>query len=117
MKDSAGNDIKIPKYKELRCTFVEKVKDKSAVIEGEIEISSSNPKRILTREPIAAQTQFHDISYRAYGDIEALDIEQRRLLNDGEVPFPDDYSIIQGTGQALKNSIAEVIYNNRSFLK
>lgn len=117
MKDTAGNDIKIPKYKDLRCTLIEKIKEKSVMLKGEIEFSATNPDRIIAREPIAAKTQFQDISYRAIGDLEALDIEKRNQLQDKEIPFPDDISMIYNTSEALKNSILDVINNGRKYIK
>lgn len=117
MKDSLGNDIKVPKYKDLKCTVIEKIKEKSAILKGEIEFSSSNPKQIIAREPIAAKSQFQDISFRAVGDIEVLNPEQRNQLLDREVPFPEDLSMIYNTAEAFKNSISDVVKHNKSYIK
>ena len=40
MKDTAGNDIKIPKYKELSCTVIEKVQQKTVTLKGEVEVAA-----------------------------------------------------------------------------
>ncbi len=113
MKDTAGNDIKIPKYKELSCSVIEKIQEKTVNLKGEIEVISSNPKRVIKKEPIAATTVFRHSSARAIGDIEALSPEDKKLIEVDEVPFPDDITMIYDTSEALKKSISDVIRHNR----
>lgn len=113
MKDSVGNDIKVKKYKDLTCTVVERLQQKSVNIKGEIEILSTKPKRIIKKDPIAASTHFEHLSARAIGDIEALDRETRKLVETGPLPFPDDFTMIYDCSEALRNSIRDVIRHNR----
>jgi hypothetical protein len=117
MKDSVGNDIKVKKYKELTCTVIERLQEKSVGIKGEIEIISLNPKRILKKDPIAASTHFEHLSARAVGDIEALNQATRRLIEVGPLPFPDDFTMIYDCSEALKNSIRDVITHNKYYIK
>ena len=117
MKDTAGNDIKIPKYKELSCTVIEKVQQKSVTLKGEIEVMSENPKRLISKDPIAATTEFLHKSARAVGDIEALDEETKKTVSVQEIPFPDDITMIYDTSEALKKAIADVIRNKRNYIR
>ena len=117
MKDTAGNDIKIPKYKELSCTVIEKTQTKSVTLKGEVELISSNPKRVISKDPISATTQFQHKSARAVGDIEALDPETKKEVQVKEVPFPDDMTMIYDTSEALKQAITDVIHKNRQFIR
>ncbi len=113
MKDSLGNDIKVKKYKDLTCTIIERIQEKSVTIKGEIEIISTNPARLITKEPVAASTYFDHVSARAVGDIEALKPETRKLLEIEPLPFPDDFAMVYDCSEALKNSIRDVIIHNR----
>ncbi len=113
MKDSLGNDIKVKKYKDLVCTIIERLQEKSVNIKGEIEIISTNPSRLIATEPVAASTYFEHLSARAVGDLEALKPETRRLLENEPLPFPDDNAMIYDCSEALKNSIRDVIIHNR----
>jgi hypothetical protein len=113
MKDSLGNDIKVKKFKDLTCTIIERLQEKSVTIKGEIEIISTNPSRLITKEPIAASTYFEHLTARAVGDIEALKPETRKLLENEPLPFPDDLAMIFDCSEALKNSIRDVIIHNR----
>ena len=58
MKDTAGNDIKIKKYKEIQCTVIESHQNKDCNINGEIEFISTNPQSLLKKQPIAAEHSF-----------------------------------------------------------
>jgi len=117
MKDTAGNDIKIPKYKELTCTVIEKIQTKSVTLKGEIEVISANPKRLISKDPISATTQFQHTSARAVGDIEALDEETKKAVSVEEIPFPDDISMIYDTSEGLKQAITDVIRNKRQYIR
>jgi len=117
MKDTAGNDIKITKYKELSCTVIEKIQNKSVTLKGEIEVISSNPKRLISKDPISATTQFQHTSARAVGDIEALDKETQKAVGVEEIPFPDDIAMIYDTSEALKQAISDVIRNKRQYIR
>lgn len=117
MKDSLGNDIKVKKYKDLTCTIIERLQEKSVNIKGEIEIISANPSRLISKEPVAASTYFEHLTARAVGDIEALKPETRRLLENEPIPFPDDFAMIFDCSEALKNSIRDVIIHNRYKIK
>ncbi|UCH15382.1 MAG: hypothetical protein JSV22_05300, partial [Bacteroidales bacterium] len=100
MKDSLGNDIKVKKYKDLTCTIIERLQEKSVNIKGEIEIVSTNPRRLISKEPVAASTYFEHLTARAVGDIEALKPETRKLLENEPVPFPDDFAMIYDCSEA-----------------
>lgn len=77
MKDSAGNDIKLKKYKEIQCTVVESHQVKDCNITGEIEFNATNPQLLLKKQPVAAGTHFEHVSARAIGDLNALSPEKK----------------------------------------
>jgi len=117
MKDTAGNDIKIKKYKEIQCTFIETHQQKDCNITGEIEFIAANPQSLLKKQPIAAGTHFEHVSARAIGDLNALSPEKRKLLDIKRVPFPDDVQMMIDCTQALKKSIHEAIQYNRGIIR
>ena len=78
---------------------------------------SAMPKRIITKDPVAASTYFEHLSARAIGDIEALDRETLRLIEVEPLPFPDDFEMINNCSEALKNSIRDVIRHNSYHIK
>jgi len=116
MKDTAGNDIKIPKYKTLLCTLIETEQHKSVRIEGNVEFLSNDPKKLLKKEPVGAENVFHHRSARAVGDVDALDDEAKKLIKSEYIPFPTDMEMIFNTTETLKPAIQEALYRNRHII-
>ncbi len=117
MRDSLGNDIKLKKYKDIQCTVIEKHQEKTAQIQGEIEFQSMNPRKLIKKEPIGANTHFEHISGKAVGDMEALTPDSKKLVDLEPVPFPDDAMMISDCTEALKNAISDVIRKNRNYIQ
>ena len=116
MKDTAGNDIKLPKYKTLQCTMIETHQFKSVRIDGNVEILSNNPKKLIRKEPIGAEHIFDHASARAVGDIDALDEEALSMIERETIPFPTDFEMIYNCTETLKPAIRQGIYRNRQFI-
>lgn len=116
MKDTAGNDIKVPKYKNLSCTVIETQQNKTVRIEGNVEFMSNNPRKLLKKEPIGAENVFDHHSARAVGDIEALDDQSKELVKSEYIPFPTDMQMIFNTAQTLKPAIQDALYKNRRYI-
>ncbi len=117
MKDSLGNDIRIPRYKTLTCTVIETEQYKSAVVRGEMEFHSLNPKALLKRLPVSAENIFEHVSARAVGDPEALDPTVRRRVQTDFIPFPNDMEMIISTTETLKPAIQEALLRNRHLVQ
>jgi hypothetical protein len=117
MKDTAGNDIKIIRYKTLQCTLIETTQRKAAYIKGEVEIVELQPKqKLLIKEPIGAENVFTNSSARAIGDDGALDDDARVKIKNQFIPYPNDIQMIFHTAETLKPAIRNAIYNNRRYI-
>jgi len=116
MKDTLGNDIKITKYKSLSCTVIETAQHKAAHIEGMVEIYSTNPEKLLRKDPIAADSYFKHFSARAGGDIDALTPESKEKVKAEPVPFPSDGEMIMKSSQALQIAIRGILRKDRNFI-
>ncbi len=116
-KDSLGNDIKIPRYKNLVCMVIETKQLKTVAIEGDIEIYSERPSRLLKREPVGAATKFEHVSARAIGDLAALDEETRKAVEVKPLPFPSDPEMVFRTSDVFRAAIANALRKNRQFIR
>ncbi|MGB4292822.1 MAG: hypothetical protein WBJ37_08060 [Bacteroidales bacterium] len=116
MKDSLGNDIKMPKYKTVQCALIETIQRKSCRIEGDVEILQLNPSRVLKKDPIGAQSDFEHVSARALGDLQALSPQQLERTKSQPVPFPSDIDMVIRCSESLKMAIRGAIMNNRRFI-
>jgi hypothetical protein len=116
MKDTLGNDIRVKKYKTLQCALVSTLQTKSCRIDGDIEIIQMNPKNLLKKDPMGAQSDFNYVSARAIGDIEALSPSQLERTKVKAVPFPSDIEMAIRCSEALKQAIRGSIQSNRRLI-
>ncbi|MBE0660879.1 MAG: hypothetical protein IH597_00280 [Bacteroidales bacterium] len=117
VKDSLGNDVKSPKFKDISCAVIETLQRKHCTIEGDVEFISENPRRLLKKEPVGASSTFEHLSARAIGDMEALTEETRKTVNTKPLPFPSDQEMVFRTTEIMRDVIAEVIHANRNLIK
>lgn len=118
MKDTAGNDIKIPKYKELTCTVVERQQTKSVTVEAQLEYMELHPtRRVMKLVPVSATSVFDHVSARALGDKEALTEEDLQLIEQKAIAFPDDISMIYDCTESLRKAITDAMHDNRNLIR
>jgi hypothetical protein len=117
MRDTAGNDIKIPRYKTLQCTLIETYQKKSVTIKAQVEIIELQPvEKLVVKEPIGAENVFEHTSARAVGDVEALDAAGKQKIKNEYIPFPSDAEMIMRTSETLKPAIQTALSNNRRYI-
>ncbi len=117
MKDTAGNDIKLQKFKEITCTMIETRQFKSVEIKGEVEILSMEPERLIQKEPFGAANQFEHFSARSIGDEGALTEEALKMTQQEKIPFPTDVDMVMMCTETIKPAIRNAIYANRQYIK
>ncbi len=117
MKDTAGNDIKLQKFKDITCTLIETQQFKSVEIKGEVEIYSMDPERLMKKEPFGASNQFEHSSARAVGDLGALTEEALTKSQQEKIPFPTDVEMVMTCTETIKPAIRNSIYANRQYIK
>jgi hypothetical protein len=117
MKDTAGNDIKLQKFKEITCTLIETRQFKSVEIRGVVEIMSLNPQRLIQQEPFGASNQFEHYSARSIGDEGALTEEALLMTQQEKLPFPTDVDMVLMCTETIKPAIRNAIYVNRQYIK
>jgi hypothetical protein len=112
-KDTAGNDIKVVKYKTISCTLTKKEQRKHCIIKINIETQDNNTRRILSTIPEQATYNFYYYSSFANGDLNALDEETRNTLGRSPIAFPNDMEMINSCTLELKPKIENIIKYNR----
>jgi hypothetical protein len=117
MEDTAGNDIKVQKFKDITCTLIETQQFKSVEIRGEVEIFSMNPDRLMQKEPFGASNQFEHSSARSIGDEGALTEEALLKTQQEKIPFPSDVDMVMMCTETIKPAIRNAIYANRQYIK
>ncbi len=106
-KDSLGNDIKLPVYRNI-IAKVRKVKQqKVATLFGEILISDHQHHRVTI--PLQSKIVFEHKGAAFKGDSRALTPESRKWIDQGLLPFPDDgtmfYDAVVNFGELAKRKL------------
>lgn len=117
MKDTAGNDIKMQKFKDITCTLIETQQFKSVEIRGEVEMLSMEPQMLMHKEPFGAANQFEHSSARSVGDEGALTDEALKKTQQEKIPFPSDVEMVMMCTETVKPAIRNAIYANRQLIK
>jgi hypothetical protein len=117
MKDTAGNDIKLEKFKEITCTLIETRQFKTVEIKGEVEIHSLKPERLIQQEPFGAGNQFEHHSARSIGDEGALTEEAFLMTQQEKIPFPTDVEMVLMCTETIKPAIRNARYANRQYIQ
>lgn len=116
-KDSLGNDIKVQRFKTLTCVLVETHQLKTISLQGDLEVFTHYPRRLLKREPLGSASRFDHRWGRAIGDRAALDENALKLVDVKPLPFPNDVEMILITSEGLRRAINEAIRRNKSFIR
>lgn len=117
MKDSAGNDIKIPIIKIITCKMVITKQRKSAIIKGTLDYINNRSGQLIKTDPVVAETFFENDAAAPYGDLNALSSASRKLLNTGHfIPFPSNPDMIMQAAMRLKDMTKSIIWNNKNIV-
>lgn len=117
VKDSEGNDVKIPKKRTISCTIIESHQFKAAKLEGNVELVQNDPRKVIKQVPIGAESIFEHISARTVGDVDALSDESKELLKNKSIPFPRDLDLIIDGTETLKIAIRNGVADLRRLIK
>ena len=116
-KDTAGNDLKLPKMKTISCKVTERYQNKKAIIAGTLDYIDNRTGQIIKTDPITAENFFeHRSGGNAIGDLNALKPEHAALVGKQPVPFPTNFAMLLTAGQTLKGMVKTIIWSNKSLL-
>lgn len=116
MKDTLGNDIKVPRTKMLVCYITETQMNKSAVVAGTLDFYNNRTGQLIKTRPVSSEFVFNYRFAAANGDFRALKKETRQIVGLKPVPFPTDLQIIFDTNEDLKSKTKSIIADNRKIL-
>ncbi|HQI46538.1 MAG TPA: hypothetical protein PLC59_10825, partial [Bacteroidales bacterium] len=113
VKDSLGNDIKIPKYTTISCAVIETQQRKSAVVSGTLNMVNTETNQLVKTDPVTAQTFFENSYVVINGNIKALTEESKKKLKNKPLPFPSDPALVLQTAEILKNAVKDIMVRNK----
>jgi len=112
MKDSLGNDIKVPKKIFVTANVLEVYQHKVASVSGRVEFLERQTGNILGTENITADAIFENYASTFRGDKRALSEETKRRIGNSPMPFPPDEVLLMQAAGMLKPVIKQKIASN-----
>ncbi|MEM6719002.1 MAG: hypothetical protein AAF611_06800 [Bacteroidota bacterium] len=113
LKDSLGNDIKVDKFKTIRCELYEFTQFKAAKVDGQVRYVNYRTQQLIQAFPISTEFIFEHQYADFDGDRRALGDEFSNLLNVRAVPFPSNEQMIYDSGEDIKARLKAILTRNR----
>lgn len=116
MKDSLGNDIKIPKFKVISCDVVESLQLKDATMKGRLGFYDNISGQHIKSLPVAADAHFEHMAVAAFGNRHALKPETKKRIGNEPIPFPDDFGMLMLCADIMKDEARRKVSAYRGLL-
>lgn len=116
LKDTLGNDVKIPKKVLIKARIFEIFKQKEARVAGVLEFYDNHAKEVVRRENIAADAIFENYASTFQGDRRALSPDSKKRIGNRPLPFPADVDLLLDAADLLKPAIKNKIESARVIL-
>ncbi|MEM9141491.1 MAG: hypothetical protein AAGA86_00800 [Bacteroidota bacterium] len=113
VKDSLGNQIKIDKFRTVRCNFYQFTQFKTAQVAGMVYFTDSASKQRLNSYPLSSEFVFEHIYANYDGDRRALENDLIALLDLAAVPFPTNAQMVYDAGEDLKARLKTIVNRQR----
>ena len=95
LKDSLGNDVKVPRIIQVKARVIEVFQQKDLWIKGDLDIFTHDG-RLVNSRPFEVFEKFEHYSSSFRGDRRALSKESKRKIGNHPAPFPtDEHMILQ----------------------
>ncbi len=111
-KDSLGNDIKVDRFKTVKCDFYRFAQLKTAQIAARVSFQDLQSGQILNTYPLSSEFIFEHIYANFQGDRRALDNDLVALLDLAAVPFPTNEQMVYDAGEDLKSRLKGIVKNS-----
>lgn len=111
MKDSLGNDIKIPKNIIISAHITESQQNKASKVMGEVEIRDGFSNKLVDKVAVSGGAIFSNFFAAYTGNKAALKPETLAKIGNRPVNFPTDMQMVDKSKDEMKNSIYRAIYD------
>lgn len=113
-KDTAGNDMKKPRYIRLRADVLEVFQSKAARLSGNLEVYDGDRRTLLHQRDLGTEVLFENYASTFKGDRRALTEDSRRRIGNQPLPFPRDEDMLVQAGDRLQPELRKELQHNRA---
>jgi hypothetical protein len=110
-KDTAGNDIKTPRFITVRAVVLKTHQEKGVQLRGRIELEDLRTGTIVESKPVAVESRFYHMAQSFHGDERALEGDDRKFI--GLVPFPDNESMMLEVAELVHPAFSRELQQSR----
>jgi hypothetical protein len=114
VKDSSGNDLKVPKYVRLRANVIEVFQSKAARLTGYVEIYDAYHNTLLDNETLSTEVVFENYASTFTGDHRALTEDSRCRIGNQPQLFPRDDEMLVQAAERLKPNLRDELRRNQA---
>ncbi len=112
IRDSLGNAIKIEKFKDVSATIIITTQQKSVFVGGTVIYKDLSRRQQINSFPLSTEFIFENAFATYRGDERALTGEDRILISNGFIPFPNNEQMVFDAGRDIKERFKEILRNN-----
>lgn len=114
VRDSLGNPIKIERFIDVSAVITITTQQKSVFVGGTVVFKDLNRRQQLNSFPLSSEFVFENIFAKYRGDERALTVDDRRILSNYFIPFPNNEQMVFDAGQNIKERFKEILRDNSS---
>lgn len=112
VKDSLGNPIKIERFKDVTAVITITVQEKEAFIGGTAVYTDLARRRQINSFPLSTEFVFRNTFATFRGDDRALTAEDRTIVNNRFVQFPNNEQMVFDAGTDIKERFKKILKDN-----
>ena len=114
-KDTLGNDIKEPAYKDILATVYRTEQTKIGVLAGVVEYKKGNGT-VFQSFPFHENLVFKNFFATYQGDVKALSAESKKIIGGQALPFPSNLQMVMDASEIIKNNTFGLIQGNQNLV-
>ena len=112
VNDSLGNPIKIDRYKDVTAVVTTTVQEKEVFVGGTVIYTDLGRRRQINSFPLSTEFVFNNAFATFRGDERALTADDRSIINNRFVPFPNNEQMVFDAGTDIKERFKVILKDN-----
>lgn len=117
MKDSLGNDIRVPNLVNVTAEVTEATQLKSVLVGGSLDIYEMKSDQLVRTDNISVEAVFRHQYGTFSGNKDALSDESAKVVGGREVPFPSNENMLMDAAELLKDRSKTIVSRNSRLLE
>ena len=114
-KDSLGNDMKEPAFKNISAKVFRTEQTKVGVLAGVVQYKKANGT-VFKSFPYQESLVFKNFFATYQGDVKALSNDSKKIIGGQALPFPSNLQMVMDASEIIKNKTFGLIQGNQNLV-